>query len=310
MPFEFVCPFCYTRTKVGDEYLGQGGPCVQCGRHVIMPTRNEQGVLVASIQTGVAPRSIQSAPSQTQKAMALAIGLSLLLAVVLFSLGALWYIFPGMQRGLAIAAQRKDLDNMRTIVEALDEYCARYGTYPTPTVTDATGRKLYSWRVLILPFLGYEDLHKRFQLDQAWDSPANSALLGEMPPVFASPNSDQGTRNHEPNYVLLTGPGTVFPPAGPLSKSQVTDTPTILLVETLCNGVVWAQPGDIDTGQNGATIGNQGMKTIGGLHATHVVVVDCEANGYRIPRETPQSVIDALVTPAAGENVNPEGLED
>lgn len=310
MPFEFVCPFCYTKTKVGDEFLGQAGPCVQCGRHVVMPTRNAQGILVASLQTGVAPRSLPSRPSATQKAMGLAIGLSLMMVSCLCFVGGLWYILPGMQRGLSIAAQRKDLDNMRTIVEALNEYCARYGTYPTPTVTDTTGRKLYSWRVLILPFLGYEDLHKRFQLDQAWDSPANSALLNEMPSVFASPNSDLGTRNHEPNYVLLIGPGTVFPPAGPLSKSQVTDTPTILLVETLCNGTVWTQPGDLDTGQNGATFGKQGMKTIGGLHATHVVVMDCDANGYRIPQQTPQSVIDALVTPSGGENVNSEGLED
>ncbi len=56
MPFEFVCPFCHSRTKVADEYLGQSGPCVNCGKHVMMPTRNAQGILVASIQTGNAPK--------------------------------------------------------------------------------------------------------------------------------------------------------------------------------------------------------------------------------------------------------------
>jgi hypothetical protein len=310
MPFEFVCPFCFNKTKVGDDYLGQGGPCVQCGRHVIMPTRNEQGVLVASVQTGVPPRSTQAPLSSTNRAMALAIGLSLVTIILGGLVGSLWFVFPGVQRGIAVAAQRKDLENMRSIVKALDDYCARYGTYPTPTVTDSSGRKLYSWRVLILPFLGYEDLYKSFQLNQAWDSPANLSLLPQMPPVFASPNSGLGKQNHEPNYVLLTGPNTVFPSSGPMSKNDVLDSPTILLVETLCDGIVWTQPGDIDTLQHGVTIGSKGMKTIGGLHAEHVVVMDCDAKGYRIPKQTSQLVLDAMVTPSAGEQVNAENFEE
>ncbi len=310
MPFEFVCPFCYTKTKVGDEYLGQGGPCVHCGRHVEMPTRNERGVLVASVQTGVAPRAVESTGSSKQKAMALAIGLSLFITLLGLVAGAIWFALPGIQRGVSIAAQRKDLDNMRSIAEALNDYCARYGTYPTPTVTDASGKGLYSWRVLILPFLGYEDLYKRFQLDQPWDSPANLSLLAEMPSAFASPNSSQPKSSHESSYVLLIGPKTIFPPSGPLSKSQVADSPTILLVETQGDGIAWSQPGDIDTGLHGIVIGNKGMKMIGGHHRDHVVVVDSDGKGYRIPKETPQTVFDAMVTPNSGERVNTDGFED
>jgi hypothetical protein len=310
MPFEFVCPFCYTKTKVADEYLGDAGPCVHCGRHVVMPTRNENGVLVASVQTGKAPRAIQSPPSPAQRAMVLAIGLAVATLFIGTIIGALWFVMPGIQRGFSVAAQRKDIDNMRVIVEALNDYSARYGTYPPPVVTDANGRKLYSWRVLILPFMGYEDLHKRFQLDQPWDSPANQSLVREMPTAFASPNSDQAKQNNEPNYVLIVGPNTVFPPAGPLSKSQVVDSPTILLVETLCDGIVWTQPGDIDISLGAVTIGNKGMKTIGGHHRDHVVVMDCDAKGYRIPKDTPQSVIDAMITPTVGERVNAASFED
>lgn len=310
MPFEFVCPFCYAKTKVGDEYLGQGGPCVQCGRYVIMPTRNEHGVLISAVQTGVAPRGDRGAFTAKRKAMAIAIGMALGLTSMGVIGGLLWYALPGIRRGISLTAQRRDLDNMRSIVAALNDYCARYGTYPSPSVDDATGKKLYSWRVLILPFLGYEGLYQRFQLDQSWDSPANLALVKEMPGVYGSPNSDFAISNQEASYVLLVGNNTVFPPSGPLARAQITDSPTILLVETRSDGAVWTQPGDIDTSVHGIVIGNKGMKTIGGHHRDHVLVVDSDSKGYRIPVETSQTVLDAMVTPSAGERVDLAGFED
>ena len=41
-----------------------------------------------------------------------------------------------------------------------------------------------SWRVHILPHLGYEQLYDRFALDEPWDSPTNRKLLSEMPPEY------------------------------------------------------------------------------------------------------------------------------
>jgi len=306
MPFEFVCPFCHTRTKVADEYLGQGGPCVNCGRHVVMPTRNAEGVLVPSLQSGQAPSKKSKSFDPKHQAMMAAVGVSVLVLFLTLTAGALWFVLPRLREGMAVSAQRRDLDNMRTIVTALNDYCARYGTYPTPNVTDAAGKKLYSWRVLILPFLGYEDLYSRFQRDQSWDSPANMALLREMPSDFASPNAPVALQNQETNYALLVGPGTVFPPSGPLSLQLVTDDPTLLLVETKEGGFVWTQPGDIDIGTFGLKVGTTPMQTIGGQHAKHVVAVDCNGQGLRIPKETPSLVLDALVTPMGGEKVDAE----
>lgn len=309
MPFEFVCPFCYAKTKVADEYLGQSGPCAQCGRHVVMPTRDARGALVRAVQTGLAPRKTAAKGDPKQRALTVAIGLSLAATLGAAIVGAVWYALPGIRKGISIAAQRRDIDNMRTIVEALNDYCARYGTYPTPVVTDSGGKPMYSWRVLILPFMGYEDLYKRFQIDQPWDSPANIALVSEMPSVFAKTNTTAFS-NHEATYVLLTGPGTIFPPSGPLGNSQVTDTPTMLLVETVEDGTVWTQPGDIDTGKYGIVIRGRPMQSMGGRYQDAFVAVDCDGKGYRIPYDTPKPVIDALVTPKSGEKVDVKGLED
>ena len=37
MPILFTCPHCGLQTHVGDEYVGQSGPCARCGNVVTVP---------------------------------------------------------------------------------------------------------------------------------------------------------------------------------------------------------------------------------------------------------------------------------
>ena len=55
MAFEFTCPFCLSRMQVAEEFLGMSGPCAECGRPVVMPTRDAERRLVMAVQTGKAP---------------------------------------------------------------------------------------------------------------------------------------------------------------------------------------------------------------------------------------------------------------
>ena len=66
------------------------------------------------------------------------------------------------------------------IGEALALYHDEYGRYPPAFVADDQGRPRHSWRVLILPQLGYRGLYNRYDFDSNWDSPANLELLSEM----------------------------------------------------------------------------------------------------------------------------------
>ncbi|MFN7343518.1 MAG: DUF1559 domain-containing protein, partial [bacterium] len=131
---------------------------------------------------------------------------------------------------------------MKAIATALNAYCDRYGTYPPASHDDPTGKPLLSWRVLILPFLGHKDLYDEFALDQPWNSPLNLSLMQRMPEVFCSSNSPDAYGTKQPNFVLLTGNATVFPPSGPLGRTQVTDSPTLLLVETSNGLIAWTEP--------------------------------------------------------------------
>ena len=150
------------------------------------------------------------------------------------------------------------LNNMRQIVNALNAYAKEHGAYPPPAVVDSKGKPLYSWRVLILPQLGFDGLYGQFILDQPWDSPTNLSLFKDMPDVFASPGSPDAKAVSESNYVLLTGIGSRFPKTGPMSPKQITDDPaqTILLAETTNSRMKWTEPGDIDASL-GITLGNR-----------------------------------------------------
>lgn len=300
MPFEFVCPFCHHRTRVEDKYAGQSGPCANCGRNVTLPVFDKNGLLVKATttkQTG-APESFR--PKWIPVTV-----VTISLAIVFSAAGlGIYLAIPFISQKASLAAQRSDSGNMIAIAQALNAYALRHGSYPTPIVKDNNGMPLYSWRVLILPFLGYEDLYDRFQLDQPFDSPANLSLALEMPKVFASSFSGAGNFQ-QTNYALLVGAGTLFPPTGPLSPADAED-PTILVVETTDGMCSWTEPMDIDIGK-GLSIGSKPMKDIGGIHKGATVVVTVKEEAYAIPATNSQTLVDALVTPKGGETTDMSG---
>ncbi|MCU0710623.1 MAG: DUF1559 domain-containing protein [Pirellula sp.] len=228
------------------------------------------------------------------------IAIALATVVVAGGVGV-YFAIPFITKKAALAAQRSDSSNMIAIAEALNAYALRYGTYPTPVVKDNSGTPLYSWRVLILPFLGYQQLYDRFQLDQPYDSPANLSLAIEMPRVFASSFTGSGNVD-QTNYSLLVGPGTLFPASGPLSPADAED-PTILVVETNDGMCSWSEPMDIDVGK-GLSIGSKPMKHIGGIHKGVAIVVTVKEEAYAIPATNSQVLVDALVTPKGGETAD------
>jgi hypothetical protein len=110
------------------------------------------------------------------------------------------------------------------------------------------GQPLYSWRVLLLPYIEQEELYKEFHLDEPWDSPHNIALLPRMPSTYAAPGSK---KSKIPPYHtvcdVFVGKGTAFegregvryPQDFPDGTSQ-----TILVVEA-GEPVPWTKPEEL-----------------------------------------------------------------
>ncbi|MDR1959603.1 MAG: DUF1559 domain-containing protein [Planctomycetaceae bacterium] len=79
------------------------------------------------------------------------------------------------------------LEALQPMSRALELYVKEKGQYPAWAISSQDGTPLLSWRVAMLPSLGYKELYDKFHLNEPWDSEANKPLIAEMPQVFASP---------------------------------------------------------------------------------------------------------------------------
>lgn len=54
-----------------------------------------------------------------------------------------------------------------------------------PYVCGEDGKPLLAWRVLLLPYLGEEDLYQQIRLDEPWDSEWNRQFTAKTPDAFS-----------------------------------------------------------------------------------------------------------------------------
>ncbi len=134
----------------------------------------------------------------------------------------------------------RSANSLRQINWALHAYHDAYGSLPPAVVCGKDGRPLYSWRVVILPFLEEEFLFDALHLDEPWDSPHNKPLLEEGPKVYSAYiGSDPPGLTR---YQVFVGPGTAFEsPALTLADLH----PSTLLAVESGEPVPWAKPGDL-----------------------------------------------------------------
>jgi hypothetical protein len=144
---------------------------------------------------------------------------------------------------------------LRELGVKLDQHRVKHESFPGDSY-DATGKPLLSWRVHLLPLLNRADLHKKFKLDEPWDSPANRAFLKEMPGEYATGASRTKAGNEKTYFRGFSGPGAMFervigppvnggPPRGQ-NPQGVTDglSGTIMLIEA-GDPIEWTRPDEL-----------------------------------------------------------------
>jgi len=183
---------------------------------------------------------------------------------------ALWIVAAGLTVLVALATAVPVADAIRAsrreqcavrlkqLARALNEYHEEHGHFPAPALAGRDGTPLLSWRVAILPYLGYRPLYERFHLDEPWDSPHNVALLEEMPAEFACP-AGPGRRAAKTGYLVIVGPvndygsiNTPFDPTRGVDFREITDgtSNTILVIES-DSPVPWTKPDDLHWARGG-----------------------------------------------------------
>jgi prepilin-type processing-associated H-X9-DG protein len=141
---------------------------------------------------------------------------------------------------------------LKQIGLAMHQYQSANGHFPAPTLSRSDGTPLLSWRVALLPQLGYQSLYDRFHLNEPWDSPHNLALIKEMPPVFQCPG-DGWHASGRTRYQVVVGPeteptsvNTPFEPTRGVDLREITDgvSNTVLVLEASVS-VPWTRPDDL-----------------------------------------------------------------
>ena len=180
-------------------------------------------------------------------------------------------LLPAVQQAREAARRSQCKNNLKQIGLALHNYHDVYGSFPPAYVADENGEPMYSWRVLILPYLDQQALYDSFDLSQPWDAPPNIDLLDRMPAVFRCPShgdeEDEGGITH---YAGVTGENTIFQGAEPVQIADVTDgtSNTIMVGEVAYAGIAWTAPVDINIEDNPDIGDPDGFSSdhVGGVH--------------------------------------------
>jgi hypothetical protein len=152
----------------------------------------------------------------------------------------------GVQKVRASASRAQSSNNLKQIALAMHNYHDTNGRLPPQATYDKNGKPMLSWRVLILPFVGDEELYKEFRLDEPWDSEHNKKLLVKMPRLYASPHDEKTLKDHTTYYQGFAGKGAFFDGKQGLRFADFTDglSNTIMIAEA-SKAVPWSKPEDI-----------------------------------------------------------------
>jgi len=139
-------------------------------------------------------------------------------------------------------------NNLKNIALALHNYASSNGgNFPPAYTVDNNGKRLHSWRTLILAHLDRRDLYDRIDFSKPWDDLSNAEILKSRVRTYTCP-MDDGADNLT-TYQAIVSPGSFFPDAKSRNISAFTDGmgQTLMVVEVCHNDAVpWMCPQDTD----------------------------------------------------------------
>ena len=188
---------------------------------------------------------------------------------------------------------------------AVANYRDANGKYPPAYVVGPDGRPWHSWRVLILPYIEEDKLHKEYDFSEPWDGPNNRKLAERMPRTFAFSGA-RHPANTVTNYLAVVGEQTAWPGRTSLSPTDVTDhlSETILLVENHGANIHWMEPRDLLFADMDFRIDSPG-----GISSQYSgpAVAMLDGSVQRLGSRIQPDTLRALLTIRGGESLNPNG---
>ncbi len=186
----------------------------------------------------------------------------------------------------------RTMENLSKLGRALNAYADGYAGYPVTKVPGAAANPPMSWRVAILPLLGYESLFRQYHAAEPWDSTANKQILAQIPPEYQSPER----RDVKTNYLLPLGDRAAFGCGRRLNAGMFEDGPdyTLILVEVDdSQAVEWTRPDDLVVQ---SSPGESIRSKLGSLRGDGFFAVLASGRVCRIKPDTDELALKALFT--------------
>ena len=157
-------------------------------------------------------------------------------------------LLPAVRTSRPAARRSQCSNNLKQIALGLHGYEAEYHALPPAYTVDASGKRLHSWRTLILPFCEQKALYEKIDLSKAWDDPANAEAFQTVIPAYRCPAAAAADcpPNHT-TYMAIVAPGGCLCAVEPRSLSEITDvhSQTLMVIEVDSQHAVhWMAPTD------------------------------------------------------------------
>ena len=169
-----------------------------------------------------------------------------------------------------------DCEGLKYLAGSALNYRDTHGRFPPPVVFDRDGRRMHSWRVLLLPYVQATAFAAAYDFESPWDSPANAKVaaggvireLLEGPRGYAYPNAKaypaEARRAYKtrPNEVaagdfttdflmVVRGDQPLVPSDSPTVRPEgekwraAAPADEVLIVQVRKSAVHWTEPRDV-----------------------------------------------------------------
>ena len=202
------------------------------------------------------------------------------------------------------------VSNLEQIATALHNYHEVYGSFPPAYMADQNGQRMHSWRVVILPFLGEEELHSKYDFEQPWYSKHNLQVAEETGSLYRCPKAPDHLLTRT-NYVAVVGPETAWPGQEGTRLDDFRDgiQYTLLVVEVRDAGIRWSEPRDLEFDSMRRQVDGSVGQAISSSHPGGAAVVFADGHTAYLGHSISWSTLRALLTTAGREAVAKSDLE-
>jgi prepilin-type N-terminal cleavage/methylation domain-containing protein len=190
-----------------------------------------------------------------------------LLVVVAIVAVLIGLLSPTSRRAPEAAKRMSCTNNFRQIALALNNYESEYKSFPPAYTVDSEGKRLHSWRTLILPYLEQTQLYQSIDLNKPWDDPVNANARATAVPSYCCPsfvrptqvNANDAASDQYTVYLGLVGESLALRSDKRRRLKEFTDgvASTMLVVEAnVDQAVPWMSPFDMDEAMLVKLVGN------------------------------------------------------